>query len=539
MSGPEMWPRKLPRQVRENPLRSAEVKVYDLLAKQLGPEWTVFYSRPWLGLTPTGVEKDGEADFVVVHPVRGYLTIEVKGGAISYDPVTDQWRSRDRHQIDHKIKDPVGQACSAKHELLKKVKQASSWPHRFIRMRHGIVFPDSLPPDEALGPDKPREIFCCRGELATLDQWIRRRLASGDESEPGPAGVQAFRDVLAKPFELSVPLAHYLDDDDQEIALLTPEQFHILNAVEEGNRIAAGGGAGTGKTVLAVEDATRRSRSGLKTALICVSARLAGHLNERVAGTGVDVWSLDKLCDHLAGQAGLSIPKAGYRNDDIANTICRAVRQRPDLKYDAVIVDEGQDIRSGWWAALEDLLKAPKTSYLHVYFDTNQTVYGDVSRELASFSFAPVRLTRNLRNTRRIHSAASRFYSGAELRPDGPEGTPLEWIEATARNADLKALEVVRRLTGEDMVNPENVIVLCADQQMKETLETKLAAFEGVEVELIQDFKGLEKPVVILVASREMADVRELAYVALSRPRVLLKVVGEPAMLDWLGREGE
>lgn len=532
-----MWPRKLPRQVRESPLRSAEVKVYDLLAEQLGPEWTVFYSRPWLGLTPTGVEKDGEADFVVVHPVRGYLTIEVKGGTISYDPATDQWRSRDRHNIVHKIKDPVAQACSAKHELLKKVKLAPSWPNRFIRMRHGVVFPDSLPPTEALGPDKPREIFCCRDEVNGISHWIRQRLSSGGEEQPGAAGVQAFRDVLAKPFELIVPLAHYLDDDEQEIALLTPEQFHILNAVEEGNRMAAGGGAGTGKTVLAVEDATRRARSGLKTALVCVSDLLAGHLSERVAGTGVDVWSLDALGQHLARETGVSFPQTGYVSDDFANAICRAVRQRPDLKYDAIIVDEGQDIRFSWWVALEDLLKVPKTSFLHVFFDTNQTVYGDVSRELKSFSFAPVRLTRNLRNTRKIHNAASKFYSGAELRPDGPEGTNVEWIEATARNGDLKTLEAVRRLINDDLVNPDSVVVLCADDRMKKALEKKLAPFDGVEAELIQDFKGLEKPVVILVASREMADVRELAYVALSRPRVLLKVVGEPAMLDWLGRE--
>jgi len=65
MAGPQMWPAALPRQIRESSLRAAEVKVYDLLAGSLGSGWVVFYSRPWLGMTPSGEEKDGECDFVV------------------------------------------------------------------------------------------------------------------------------------------------------------------------------------------------------------------------------------------------------------------------------------------------------------------------------------------------------------------------------------------------------------------------------------------------------------------------------------------
>ncbi|MGL3210653.1 hypothetical protein [Bradyrhizobium sp. BR 1433] len=69
------------------------VRVYDTLEGALGPEWTVFYGRPWLGITPYGEEQDGEADFVVVHPVRGFLTIEVKGQD-SQDPETDVGSAR-------------------------------------------------------------------------------------------------------------------------------------------------------------------------------------------------------------------------------------------------------------------------------------------------------------------------------------------------------------------------------------------------------------------------------------------------------------
>lgn len=157
MTGARMWPKTMPKQVRDDPQRKAEVQVYDALEAALGPEWTVYYSRPWLGLTPYGEEKDGEADFVVVHPQRGLLVIEVKGGGIFWDPATDVWISQDRNDIRHVIKNPVKQARTSKHVLLDKAKEMNIWPKgRFIRTAHGVIFSDCPTPPGNLGADMPR-----------------------------------------------------------------------------------------------------------------------------------------------------------------------------------------------------------------------------------------------------------------------------------------------------------------------------------------------------------------------------------------------
>src|SRR5262245_33256418 len=116
-----MWPRSLPPDVLDNPLRSTEISVYRALERMLDASWQVFYSRPWLGMTSRGEEKDGECDFVVAQAEHGLLCLEVKGGAVAWDPATSQWTSRDRWGIVHRIKDPVAQARSAKHEILKKL----------------------------------------------------------------------------------------------------------------------------------------------------------------------------------------------------------------------------------------------------------------------------------------------------------------------------------------------------------------------------------------------------------------------------------
>jgi hypothetical protein len=534
MAGARIWPTVLPRQIRENSLRTAEVRIYDLLAGALGKGWVVFYSRPWLGLTPSGEEKDGECDFVVMHPAHGYLTLEVKGGAISYDPGTDQWRSTDRNRIRHNIKNPLRQAVASKHELLRQVKTQKSWPGRFVRQRHGVVFPDTETPPHNLSADGPREIFCCRGDLPNIAGWIRDRLSGGTEDDLGADGIRAFEELLASPFLLRVPLGHYLDDDEQAITALTPQQYHILDAVGHLNRVAAGGGAGTGKTIVAMEDATRLARRKHKTALICLSEPLAAHLRERMskAVPEVSVWSLTGLCVELTRQAGVPYTAASGIEKGI-EALLQAVRIKPSLRFDAIIVDEAQDFRTHWWIAIEEVLNDPQTSWLHAYFDTNQSIYGDLARELSSFRIVPVHLTRNLRNTRCIHETASRFYKGTPITPDGPEGMKVDWVECRSDQIATRTIDATLRLIREK-VSPEDIVILTVEDRMLAQIRNRAGFPEKISVSLIRDFKGLERKVVVLAATRELADEAELAYVSSSRPRTQLVVVGDSHMLSWL-----
>jgi hypothetical protein len=540
MTAVRMWPARLARQVRENDQRRAEVRVYDALEKALGPEWTVFYSRPWLGLTAYGEEKDGEADFVVVHPVRGFLTIEVKGGGISWDPATDAWISEDRNRIRHVIKNPVEQARSSKHVLFDKVREMPGWPrHHFIRMRHGIVFPDVAEPPGNLGADRPRELFCCRAELANIGAWVRNRLSGESAQEIGAGGVQAFVDLLASPMTLRVPLAHHYDDDEETIAVLTPQQFHILASFMHLPRAAVGGGAGTGKTIVAMEDALRLAAGGSRVALLCAGKKLAAFLRQTLNRSPVHVYSIDELCVAFAAEGGISLaPSPHLPGDEAVDALARAVSAKPELKFDAVIVDEAQDFRSQWWIIIEELLIDPVRSKLHAFYDTNQSVYGDVTGALASFIPVPIRLTRNLRNTQYVHDVARRFYNGFEITADGPQGPVVQWDACSKGSIALKVMAKLRSLTGEDEVHPEKIAILAADDDLVANLSRQTAPFEGITVEHVRDFKGLERQVVILAASGGMADVRELAYVALSRPRVHLSVFGEASMISWLQGAG-
>ena len=52
-----------------------EMKVYEAL-RSLNDKYTVFYSLSWVGVNEK--RTIGEADFVILHPEKGVMVIEVK-----------------------------------------------------------------------------------------------------------------------------------------------------------------------------------------------------------------------------------------------------------------------------------------------------------------------------------------------------------------------------------------------------------------------------------------------------------------------------
>ena len=173
-----VWPRQLPDSVRNDRRRRAEVKVYDRLASELPDEFHVFYSSPWLAIDRFGNERDGECDFVVAHERMGVLAIEVKGGGIAFDPEMGQWTSTDEHGVVHNIKDPVGQARSAKYNILDKLKGSRRLKPKWVTLRHGVIFPDAATPPGNLGADRPARIFCASRQFFTRPCGLGQRQAS-------------------------------------------------------------------------------------------------------------------------------------------------------------------------------------------------------------------------------------------------------------------------------------------------------------------------------------------------------------------------
>lgn len=551
-----IWPARLPRSVRTNPLRAAECSIYEKLNATLGADWVVFYSRPWLGLTATGEEIDGEADFVVAHPDQGILTIEVKGGGIAYDPVSDQWTSRNRDGIVFDIKDPVQQARGSKYQILRQLNRSSHWRPHWVRARYGVVFPDTRLGNVSLGTDKPRAIFADRNEVvADIGSWVKARLAAPEhddrasEAPLGPPGIRALEKLLAAPFHLSVPLGHYLDDDDKDIELLTERQYRVLELIKDNPRVLIKGAAGTGKTVLAVEAARRAADQGQKVLLTCYNAALAAVLKSRI-GDAVDVLSFHALCSTVAAKAGLSPPAAVSTSDlyehHLPTLLAEGASAVPDFRYQHIIVDEGQDFRSHWWPALDSLL-AP-AGRLIVFHDSNQRLYGDLAKLPADLIAVPISLNQCLRNTKRIHELVMHHYKGEPVIGSDVVGErPVAVVTENPAAVTEACRKIVTRLVDVERIALEDIVILIARETDRPALckAGTLGPYAtkhcdeirdgAITVDTVERFKGLDGKAVILIASPQLVVDYDSAYVATSRARTHLIALGDRAALARLG----
>ena len=549
-----MWPRTLPPDVTGNMLRSTECEVFRRLEAVLDDSFVVFYSRPWLGLKPDGEEIDGECDFIVAHAELGMLTLEVKGGAVAYDPRTEQWTSRDRWKVTHSIKNPVRQARSAKHELLKKLNASPHWKTRRIRARHGVVLPHSSAPPGDLGADMPRRIFCFTERFEDgLRDWILERFGDappdeGRTRELGADGLQALEKILAKPFQLRTPLGALLSRDDAALQVLTQQQFHILRAIEAIRRVAISGGAGTGKTVLGIEEASRCAESGARTLFVCYNRGLATETRRRLTGgPPVTAMTFHELCADLTRRAGIPQPEGVSENqlfEEIwPELLMQAFERLPDERYDAIIVDEGQDFLPLWWTAVESGLNPG--GVFRIFYDNNQRVYASAIRLPEDVDLVPILLTLNLRNTRRIHELVRQHYTGHEIEAVGPEGVEVRWIKAdTPDDLAQRISDCVAQLNSLERVPPDDIAVLvatgkaiagiapgnriggCRIAQCDEDTEGRIV------VDSIRRFKGLERPVVVIAATPDTVIDTELPYVALSRARTHLVIAGTEKVLN-------
>ena len=281
-----MHPEILTEDVLSDWKRKAEVDVYNALKETLPDGFYVFYSCRWLDSHRRSNKDDGEADFVVAHEKFGYIVLEVKGGIISRDERTQQWYSKDARNELHGIKDPVKQALDSKHFILEKLKN-SLGNIGFIRAKHAVVFPGSGRPksNSDLGADMPLDIFMFGEDMRNLGAKVFKVLLSNPSGADtkyaplGQAGIDELIKLFSQGFNLEPTLLSKIRSCEFKIEKNTEEQKDILEQTENNNRVRISGGAGTGKTSLAIEKAKRLAQSEHSVLFLCFNIPLFKYLD--------------------------------------------------------------------------------------------------------------------------------------------------------------------------------------------------------------------------------------------------------------------
>src|SRR4051794_35582785 len=179
---------------------AAEVKVFNSLQAGLDDGWEVFHSAGVMIRDPVKGAQDDEADFVLCHPEKGIVVLEVKGGGIECQH--GAWYRLGRAGSRERISDPITQAQDHKYSLKRAIEAADGWRRRELFLAHAIAFPDIPVHGLVLAPDAPREIIVDRRDLDDVEAAIERVLAyhrgaRDTRGAPGQDALGMLRDLLA------------------------------------------------------------------------------------------------------------------------------------------------------------------------------------------------------------------------------------------------------------------------------------------------------------------------------------------------------
>lgn len=460
---------------------NAERNLYNLFREKLGPEYTVIHSVKWVTRDPKRYGPVGEADFVIVHPKHGVLVIEVKGGGIHLE--SGKWytinAAGEKNSLD---KDPVAQADRSVYALIDHLKYHALTRRYNFPIHHAVAFPDiEVPANQSLRPDIPRTIIIDRSRLADLQKTVEEIFDFWDQRyKHNPPGEHATRDLvqlLVPKYEIKTRIAHIFEDEDQQIKKLTEAQYSTLKLLQMFRRAAIVGGAGTGKTMLAIEKARQLATAGFKVLLLCYNGNLARWLTEITSDIeGVTVNTFHGLVRVVADNWAKLPPrvnKADYfdKAEDVLFDALELIHSNPDkveeYLFDAVIIDEAQDFKTHYWIPVPELLKDATNGVLYVFFDDNQRIYSQLSNIPISKEQAPIVLTDNCRNTQPIFKLLQQYTkTTTTTQCIGPEGRAIELRSASDDSEVQKTL----RATLHELINvkgalPSQIIILTPRKQ--------------------------------------------------------------------------
>ena len=552
--------RLIPRIAPEEISNVGERDIATALVSQLPDDCIVYHSYPWLrsdrsDRTNKVTLREGEADFVVVHPKAGILILEVKGGEIKYDHENRGWFRREPSRVVE-IKDPFEQARRNTHELERAIRRESFQAQEHIPCPYGYAV--AFPHCEYSGrvpPGADSSMVFSATDLDHLGQRItkllglwKRGTAPVNLSKEQMAGIQL---ALSPAFRLLPVLYRQIAEQEERLIRLTEDQVRLLEFLGSHDRAAISGVAGSGKTILANAQAQKFARAGKKTLLVCFNRSLAEWLEESQPDEFEDTIKIDTfhgICSEFCRKARISFAPKWNDGGEFWRTtapelLLNALEVIPD-RFDAVVVDEGQDFHPDWWIVLEMINSAGDAGPFYVFFDPAQNLFVDEDLAIPDLGH-PFDLPTNCRNTRNIAATCGKI-RGVEIpvRSDAPEG--IETVIQNTPKPDARAQmvrEFVDEWVGKGKLKPSQIAILSPFDKSKSCLadvarlgRTQICtnphewrANKGVLLATIRSFKGLEADAIVVadVPNPETTPYFSIPdlYVACSRAKHILVIL--------------
>lgn len=438
-----------------------ERRVAERLEQKLDEDYLLWYD---VAIGP----RYSHPDFVVMHPRRGVLVLEVKDFRLSTLIQANKQSWEIHGDTGPKtIPNPLEQARQYAHQVVKALERDVQLVQPEGAHKGKLAFPWSY---GVVLPNITRRQF----EQAELGQAIEsHRVICQDEmlETATPEELQSrlwgmfpfmMRGVMSLPQldrvrwilfpEVRVPDQGALFDADAEGAELPSimrvmdlQQEQLARSLGDGHRVIHGV-AGSGKTMLLgyrAEHLAKAKTAHAKPILVlCYNEPLARQLSRVMESKGlsphVHAVHFHKWCRSQLVAYGQTLPTDNLPVDvKMAEMVQRVIegvdrKQIPSGQYQAVLIDEGHDFAPEWLRLITQMVD-PNTNSLLVLYDDAQSIYERSRGKQFSFKSVGIQaqgrttiLKINYRNTRQILQTASLIAADlltAEDRDD--DGVPL------------------------------------------------------------------------------------------------------------------
>lgn len=405
-------------------------------------------------------------DFIIMHPRRGILILEVKDWRLGTILTLNQHEAELLiHGQVVKQKNPLEQARDYATTVVNILQTDSQLIHAEGRYQGKLLFPWAC---GVVFTNITRKEY----EQTDLQEVIDPRWIIFKDEMIESVDVMTFQGQLWGMFpfnasgmltlpqiervrwhlfpEIRLPhkqacLFDSLDDEPQGLPdilrVMDLQQEQLARSLGEGHRVIHGV-AGSGKTLILGYRAEYLAKVCTRPILVlCYNKVLAHRLQQWIEARGiankVQVYNFHAWCYRQLTAFNIPLPPSCSGSDDfcdeLVDTVIRQVDRKmiPAGQYDAVMIDEGHDFRPEWFKLVVQMVNPASNSVL-VLYDDAQSIYD--TRKTGKFSFKSVGIQAqgrttilrvNYRNTDEILHFAARFVHGLLTQEEADEdGVP-------------------------------------------------------------------------------------------------------------------
>lgn len=500
--------------------------------------WTTFHSLK----LRTGTAWEGEGDFVVCDPERGFLVLEVKGGQL-------ECRDGRWHQNGAPLKKaPRDQAQGFARSLAAEVQRTLG---EEVGFGVACVFPDTDFSDGPASGDL-RGLVLGRRDLSYLGEYLPGlfdRAVRVPRVKPSSRWLPLLEKLWGRTWKPTVKLTDRVHDALARAVCLDDRQLTVLEIAGETPRALVEGPAGSGKTLVAMELCRRRALAGRRTQYLCFTDALARAVERQFAAEDFGdqprprAISVRQFAVDLLRRQGVPIPDATKAFwDEVSFTAAVDALPPEAERPEVVVVDEGQDLEANDWLLVEQLA-GPRG--LWVFRDHRQAFWTD--RVLPPALAATLGGTFKLPTSYRCPGSLAEFaaqYVGDPAPRSLPGAEVLKLVTTDGDPVDALCRELDGLFAAG--ARPQDVVVVSLAGQKRSTLfqrealgPTRLVhadapdAGEHAVAETFLRFKGLERPFVVIteLEGKHVTHYETRLHIALTRATVQAIVVTSPGQL--------